>query len=325
MQSKRPETSCLSIQAQERKESIIRTCDVTLVEKEAKEKKDFKMAIEIANFYKNTVDFRFQVGDREILVVEWLMLAIRYEKNGFHELNKVLDLASFLKDFKIISFAQRLFFNALPLLPILINSVEKLYFSFGFNPVAINSNLANFIAKSKKLKKLWIPHTYDADSSLYISYISQGLRFNTSLENLDIPYLPIQDQDLNILLDSLASNPKTNLKNLNIYDAELTEIGIKTLEEFLRENKSIEWINTNRQIDSTVIDKLAAINKQNKKQALLRGATIGLFNTKLSSDLGKHISTFLSSKEAVPVTLACKEAARVSKEKFQAALIPRRG
>lgn len=240
--------------------------ELTLEERRklAEKNHDFNEAIALANIYKNDKESLFSTNS----AIYWLTKAMEFKPNNV-ELAQVINLDDFFHSFNYLDYPYIFNKSMQPLLDALKknNSIIKVSFGVFFSPDCINECLAEYLTQTQTLKTLDISTTWSQDSynrlrAKDMQFIAHGLKFNSSLEELDVSDQPIGDEGVIILLNALASNPNTKLKTLNLFCTGMTEKGQKALEEFLQTNKTLEWVNVreNRGVTSAIINSLTERN-----------------------------------------------------------------
>lgn len=295
------------------------------------EKRDFNSAISIAQSW--VMDVRHGSGWAEDKALGWLYEAVSYKPTDI-DIAQVINLDEFLSAFYRVTSSYLFHDIANPFLDALIRNktIKELKLSCniddGFSEIFnyANSNLAAFIAGTKSLEKLDIstcnnPGKLKAED---MTHIANGLKFNTSIEEINIQRQPIGDEGLIILLDALASNSKARLKKINLLQTGITDKGANVLIQFLKNHLTLvsvklklEHVQENEnQITESKLVEIKNLIKKNKSahRQYTKGAMFGLFSAlNLPPELGWQIGDYLSRETGRNVALASKTAATVAR------------
>lgn len=208
--------------------------------------RDFNEAISLAQFYMSNYK-KDSISPTVDTAIEWLINAAEFSP-GYIELQKAINRHDFFHSITFLGFSPIFAKNAKPILDLLkskdtINTIgfrDPMY-SKRFDLDYINEYFGDFIAETKTIKYLFL---YGSDSSPdyrlkieNIRHIAHGLKLNSSIEEIALSNLSIDDEGLEILLTALVSNPNTRVKKLDLSSNDITDKGKEILQDFLKSNK----------------------------------------------------------------------------------------
>lgn len=303
---------------------------------------DFNEAISLAKLYSTETKSKYCSSHSKNKAIGWLWEAISYKPDNI-ELENVISLDDFFHQFSDLCCSYLFTDSAMILLDALKRNttITELNLSVlpddnhsdSFNYA--NKNLAAYIAETKVLKKLnismafWKKNTYMLQAE-DMHQIANGLKFNTSIEELNIQRQPIGDNGLIRILEALANNPRSKLKKLNILDICLTDKGAIALLDFLKKKNisltSLDlvheggWPNKHEnknEISNELVMQIKKLIKMNKSvhQAYTQGAMFGLFlKIGLPPELGLKTGKYLSRNDGRNIALTSKVAADIAKQ-----------
>jgi hypothetical protein len=207
------------------------------------EKKDPKLALEIAKYY--------QQEDDSNLCLLWLLNAKQFADDKFFKTDS--EVNSLLKSFPEISIS-----NRPPNQEAADWLLHKIANHPGIHTLKLSGEFLNFITPSFKdflsnvryLQTLEINGTSDEEivrlTETQLSYIIAGLAANSSLTHLSLQSHKMQNNSFIELIDTLVDNPLSCLKKLNLKYNQLTK---QSIDYFLSKRPQLPLLN------KVIIDK----------------------------------------------------------------------
>jgi len=131
----------------------------------------------------------------------------------------------------------------------------------------LNSYFADYVSATKSLKTLDLHGNMGCRiNDDQIQTLCQGLKFNTSIETLDLNDRSLLDKGLILLLEALEQNPQIKLKSLNLFSTGISDVGANRLIEYLKTHSSIESINLGyNNLPKNIIDEVDKLTKANEE------------------------------------------------------------
>lgn len=220
-------------------------------------------AIKYAARVNNATTFDETTVFNGIKAIGWLIEANTFFKNN-EELAKRINLDIYFRSFSKLHCAFPFLHDAAcALLPALIRNTtikeidlsHKVY-DFGSPYIRFaNEHFSTFIQQTNSLKILNLSERAPEEHQIIlkqweIQRIADGLRLNSSIEELYLEGQPLFDTGIKIILDALANNPQSKISKLNIINTGMTDAGATLLLNFLKKYKTISSIDLVPELDS---------------------------------------------------------------------------
>lgn len=213
--------------------------------------------------------------------IDWLLNAIEFDiEKRYITLDNIQDLLENIGTAKINRLLHHGTENAIMLLDEIAKcpSITRIYFGTFFDPSCVNQHFTEFLKKANYLKALDMGATWSAEDRMrphHIKYLAEGMKFNTSVEEIRLCDQYVGDEGLLKLITALEKNSNNKLKTLNLFCSGISNSGAIKLLQYMEGNKPLTNVNlyyNSRVSDETNkdIQQLASVKRGKMPPAFFR-------------------------------------------------------